>query len=104
MILRRHIRPALTRMGVTKKIGWHSFRHGLGTMLRRMKVDVKIAQEMLRHANPRITMELYQQAVSEEKREAQELAMHGLLGNIFTSAPSSTLKEGTKEEVSHAEY
>jgi hypothetical protein len=66
-----------------------------------MKVDVKTAQEMLRHANPRITMELYQQAVSEEKREAQELAMQGFLGKDLTSAPSSTLKEGTKEEVSH---
>ena len=60
MILRRHMRPALERIGVKKRIGWHSFRHSLGTMLRQKGVDVKTAQELLRHANCRITMDLYQ--------------------------------------------
>jgi hypothetical protein len=46
------IRPALEQMGVHKKIGWHSFRHGLGTMLRQLKVDPEVAQEILRLANP----------------------------------------------------
>ena len=63
MILRRHIRPALERIGVTKRIGWHSFRHSLGTMLRQKGVDVKTAQELLRHANSRTTMDLHQQSV-----------------------------------------
>jgi integrase len=67
MILRRHIRPALNRIGVTKRIGWHSFRHGLATMLRQHGVDIKTAQELLRHANSRITLEIYQQAVGDEK-------------------------------------
>lgn len=39
------------RIGVQKTIGWHSFRHGLATMLRRKGVDIKTAQELLRHAN-----------------------------------------------------
>ena len=77
MILKRHIRPALERIGVTKRIGWHSFRHGLATMLRQKGVDVKTAQELLRHANSRITLEIYQQSVSEEKRGAQNLAFKG---------------------------
>jgi integrase len=51
MILMRHIRTALKRIGVTKRIGWHSFRHGLATMLRQQGVDIKTAQELLRHAN-----------------------------------------------------
>ena len=34
MILKRHIRPVLEEMGVTKTIGWHSFRHGLSQFLR----------------------------------------------------------------------
>jgi len=104
MILKRHIRPALERIGVKKRIGWHSFRHGLATMLRQKKVDVKTAQEMLRHANPRITLAIYQQAVSEEKRAAQALVMEDLLGKGLTSAPSSTQKEGQKEEVGHADH
>ena len=79
MILKRHIRPVLAVIGVKKRIGWHSFRHGLGTMLRQMKVDVKVAQEVLRHSNPSVTMGLYQQAVTDEKRDAQDRALRGFL-------------------------
>ena len=59
MILRHHIRPALERIAVAKRIGGHSFRHGLGTMLRQQGVDLKTAQELLRHANGRITLDIY---------------------------------------------
>jgi integrase len=98
-LFKRHIRTALEEMGVNKRITWHSFRHGLGTMLRQMKVDVKVAQELLRHANPRITLEFYQQAVTDEKREAQELALKGFLGSTFPSAPISNQIGVQKEEV-----
>jgi integrase len=81
MVLKKRIRPALKRAGIVGKvIGWHSFRHGLGTMLRQAGVDVKTAQEILRHANSRITQDIYQQAVSPEKREAQNKVMLALEG------------------------
>ena len=99
MILRRHVRPALNRIGVTKRIGWHSFRHGLATTLRQHGVDIKTAQELLRHASGRITLEIYQQAVGDEKRAAQNLAFRGLLGRELASAPFSTLGGGMKEDV-----
>ena len=71
MVLRKIIRPALVRASVQGKvIGWHSFRHSLATNLRSLGVDVKVAQELLRHANSRITMDLYTQAVSADKRMA----------------------------------
>jgi integrase len=71
MVLRKIIRPALVRARVTGKvIGWHSFRHSLATNLRALGVDVKVAQELLRHANSRTTMDLYTQAVSADKRSA----------------------------------
>lgn len=104
MILKRHIRGALERIGVTKKIGWHSFRHGLATMLRQKKVDVKTAQEILRHANSRITMDFYQQAVSEEKREAQALAVQGLLGEGAELSTLEHFKREQKEEVAHVDH
>jgi integrase len=60
MVLRRIIRPALDRAKAKGKvIGWHSFRHSLATNLRSLGVDVKMAQELLRHANSRITMDFY---------------------------------------------
>ncbi len=80
MILKRHIRPALKRIGVQgKRIGWHSFRHGLATMLRQHGIDLMTAQELLRHANSRITLESYQQSVAAEKRDAQNKVMGVLL-------------------------
>ncbi len=92
MILRRYIRPAIQELGIEKHIGWHSFRHGLGTMLRQQGVDLKTAQELLRHSNPRVTMDLYQQSVSAEKRVANAAAVRGLLGDAVLqhlSAPKS---------------
>jgi len=94
MILKRHIRPALDRIGVKKRIGWHSFRHGLATMLRQKGVDLKTAQEMLRHANSRITADIYQQCVGEEKRHAQDLVFRGLL----EGAKLSTLQHPCQPE------
>jgi integrase len=80
-MLNDYLRPAMVRAGVTGKvIGWHSFRHGLAEACRQKGVDLKVTQELMRHANSRITLEIYQQAVSQEKREAQNLAVEGLLG------------------------
>jgi len=80
MVLKKVIRPALVRAGITGKvIGWHSFRHSLATNLRSLGVDVKVAQELLRHANSRTTMDLYTQAVSADKRDASRRQIDLLL-------------------------
>jgi integrase len=79
-MLKKFIRPALVRAGITGKlIGWHSFRHSLATNLRALGVDVKLAQELLRHANSRITMDLYTRAVSAQKREASGRVLEMML-------------------------
>jgi Site-specific recombinase XerD len=98
MVLRRHIRPALARMGVTKKIGWHSFRHGFSNLLRENRVDVKVAQELLRHANSRITLDIYQRTVTDERRAAQELVCKDLLGDQGLETLKNP-KPARKEEV-----
>jgi integrase len=78
-MLNDYIRPALARAGITDKvIGWHSFRHGVAEACRQNGVDPKVTQEILRHANGRITMEIYQQAVTQEKRDAQNKVVEGL--------------------------
>jgi hypothetical protein len=70
-ILEKSIRPALVRIGVVgKHIGWHSFRHSLATNLRSLGVDIKVAQELMRHSSCRTTLDVYTRAVSQQKREA----------------------------------
>jgi integrase len=91
MVLKKVIRPALERAGITEKvIGWHSFRHSLATNLRAAGVDLKTAQELLRHANSRITLEVYTRAISSTKREANDRVMQMFLdaGKKTISAPS----------------
>src|SRR5438105_14831200 len=45
------VRPAATRAGITKRVGWHPFRHTYSTLLRANGTDVKVQSELLRHSN-----------------------------------------------------
>lgn len=65
-----HIRPAAISAGVKKHIGWHTFRHSVASLLGHNGEDVKVVQELLRHATARITIEVYQQAKQDAKRAA----------------------------------
>jgi site-specific recombinase XerD len=70
-ILEKSIRPALARNGIVdKRIGWHSFRHSLATNLRSLGVDIKVAQELMRHSSCRTTLDIYTRAVDQQKRDA----------------------------------
>ncbi len=68
---RRYGKPAVKRAGITKRVCFHTFRHTYTTLLTQNNEDVKVVQELLRHANSRITLDLYAQAGMPEKREAQ---------------------------------
>ena len=48
-------------------------------MLRQLGVDVKVQQELLRHADVRTTMNVYTQAVSEQKRAAHSSVVRMVL-------------------------
>ena len=70
-IMRHHILPVARKLGVTKRIGWHTFRHTYSTLLRSTGAELKIMQELLRHSTIRVTLDTYTQAVTTEKRNAQ---------------------------------
>jgi hypothetical protein len=69
-MLETQIKPAAKAAELGEGIGWHTFRHTYSCMLRQLGVDVKVQQELLRHADIRTTMNVYTQAVSEQKRTA----------------------------------
>ena len=61
--------PAAEKAGIGR-IGWHTFRHSHSTLLHALGVDLKVQQELLRHADVRTTMNIYTQAVPTALREA----------------------------------
>lgn len=71
MILRRHVQPQAKKLGISKTIGWHTFRRTFASLLKANGEDVKVVQELCRHANSNTTMSLYAQAFTEDARRAQ---------------------------------
>jgi integrase len=74
-IMRNIIRPVARKLGISKRLGWHIFRHTYSTLLNSTGTDIKVVQELLRHASVRVTMDTYTQAVSPRKREAQSVVI-----------------------------
>ena len=71
-VMRHHVLPVARKLGIAKRLGWHTFRHTYSTLLRSTGAELKIMQELLRHSTIRVTLDIYTQAVTTEKRNAQE--------------------------------
>ena len=52
-LLRHHIRPVAQELGITKRIGWHTFRRTYSTLLRATGAEFKVMQELMRHSTIR---------------------------------------------------
>jgi len=92
-ILRRYVRPAAARAGITKRISFHTFRHSLATLMKANGEDVKTVQEILSHPNSRITLDIYAQAVTPAKRRAQGKVLEMILPSALQAA--QTAEKGT---------
>ena len=75
---RRWLLRAGEKTGVGR-LGWHAFRHTYSTLLNEYGTDVKVQQELLRHADIRTTMNIYTRAVPERLREANSKVVRLLL-------------------------
>ncbi len=83
--MKRYIKPIAKENGIYKDIGWHTFRHTFGT-LKANGEDVKTVQEPLRHANSKITLDVYTQAVGSNKRVAQSKVVGMMIPDVGQNA------------------
>ena len=73
-IMQLYIKPVAAKLGIPLK-GWHTLRHSYTTLLRQNGNNPKVVQDLLRHASYGTTMNVYDSAVSDEKREAHSGVM-----------------------------
>jgi integrase len=85
-LMKRYIKPIARANGIYKNIGWHTFRHTFGTLLKANGEDVKTVQELLRHANSKITLDVYTQAVGSNKRAAQSKVVRMMIPGVGQNA------------------
>ena len=86
-IMQLYIKPLAAKLGIPLK-GWHTLRHSYTTLLRQNGNDPKVVQDLLRHASYQITANIYDSAVSDEKREA-----HSGVIRLVTRASTRTCEE-----------
>ena len=93
-ILRRIIRPVAERIGIKKRIGWHTFRHTYSTLLRSVGTEFKVMQELMRHSSLRSTIDIYTQAVTPAKHDAQA----AVLSLFFPAEPHVKVRSRSRKE------
>lgn len=76
-VLKKKIQPAFMRLGI-RGVGWHSFRHFVGTMLAEMGEHQLTIRDYLRHSNLSVTNK-YLQAAPQTKRSAQDKLVDAIL-------------------------
>jgi len=69
-VMQHWIKPAAEKAGITGLKGWHTLRRSYASILQQHHNDPKVVQEALRHASSRFCLDVYAQAITEEKRAA----------------------------------
>ena len=100
MVLQKVIRPAAVRAGISKRFGWHTFRHTYATLLIANGENVKVVQELMRHASSHFTLQIYSQAQIRTKRTAQSRLIEAILSEETCDSLPTPL--ANKEPGSHS--
>jgi integrase len=87
------VRPAARRLGIQKRIGWHTFRHTYSTLLRSVGTEFKVMQERLRHSSLRSTLDIYTQAITPAKHAAQAAVLALVFSNEARGASIAEVPE-----------
>jgi len=77
-----YIQPVAEKLGIQKRIGWHTFRHTYCMLLRSLGVEFKVMQELMRHSSLRSSLDVYTQAVGPAKQAAQAAVL-----SLFVAPP-----------------
>jgi len=80
-VLKKKVQPAFKKIGIAG-VGWHTFRHTVGTMLAEMDEHQLTIRDYLRHSNLHVTNK-YLQATSKTKRLAQDKLVDAILPTGF---------------------
>jgi integrase len=79
-IQKTHIKRAAIAAEIGGDIGWHTFRHTYRSWLDETGAPMKVQQELMRHASIQTTMNVYGQAMSSSKRDANSKVVQMVLG------------------------
>jgi integrase len=93
-IMQHQIKPVAAKRGIEIK-GWHTLRHSYTTLLRQNNNNPKVVQGLLRHASYSTTMNVYDEAMSEGKRNAHR----GVIQQVNRSVTRSVAKPTTSQVV-----
>jgi len=88
-VLKRSIQPAFVKLGITG-VGWHTFRHSVGSTLADMGEHQLTIRDYLRHSNLNVTNQ-YLLATSNIKRLAQGKLVDAIVPSGSLSASKSSL-------------
>jgi integrase len=100
-LFRVQLKPGLEAAGIPGSVGWHTLRHTFGTLMKANGEDIKTIQELLRHANYKVTADIYTAGddqdearganPSRENDSAGDGHQKGeLIGRFFLIEPSRT--------------
>ena len=85
-VMSYHIQPIAKKLGIAKRISWRTFRRTYSSILQDNGEDVKVVQELLRHASTRVTLDVYAQgADTEQTCSATQSGGHdsGRIGSVY---------------------
>jgi integrase len=99
VVLTKVIQAGALRAGIKKRIGWHTFRHTYSTTLIANGENVKVVQELMRHANSRCTLDVYSQARVRAKREAQQRIVEMVLPEDGLTSEIKLQRRGPDERL-----
>ncbi len=89
-IQKKHIHSAAKAAGIKTAVGWKTFRHSYRSWLDETEAPVGVQRELMRHASIQTTMNVYGQAMTDSKRQANN--------NVVQMVLNGPVKKGLDKE------